>query len=144
MQWTSLKLSAILLLFLLFLIVSLPQGRIQEIKRMLLVHLSHGLFLTWTQKSHHLQIICNNIYMLFNASFSPTTCLPLPCVYLLGEPTSLLVVRNTHPPLSLVCQQLPHPLLALLTLHTPRWLQYLHRWRQQLQSSSFGTLITPL
>ncbi len=29
---------------------------------------------------------------------------------LLGEPASLLVVTNTHPPLSLVCQQLPHPL----------------------------------
>jgi hypothetical protein len=29
----------------------------------------------------------------------------------LGEPTSLLVVTNAHPPLSLVSQQLPHPLL---------------------------------
>jgi hypothetical protein len=30
----------------LFISVSLPLGRIQEIKRMLLVHLTHGLFLT--------------------------------------------------------------------------------------------------
>jgi hypothetical protein len=30
--------------------------------------------------------------------------------YLLGEPASLLVVTNSHPPLSLVCRQLPHPL----------------------------------
>jgi hypothetical protein len=37
----------------------------------------------------------------------------LPHVYLLGEPASLLVVANTHPLLSLVCQQLPYPLLVL-------------------------------
>ncbi len=34
--------------------VSLPRGRIQEIKRMLLVYLTHGLFLTWTQKSRYI------------------------------------------------------------------------------------------
>jgi hypothetical protein len=118
----------------------LPRKWIQEIKRMLLVHLTHGLFLTWAQKSHHLQIIYYNIYMLFNASFNPTPCLPLPRVYLLGEPTSLPVVANTHPPLSLVCQQLPHPLLALPPFHTPQFrLHYLHRQHQQLQSSSSGT-----
>ncbi len=37
--------------------VLLPRGRIQEIKCMLLMHLTHGLFLTLTQKSvggmHH-------------------------------------------------------------------------------------------
>ncbi len=31
--------------------------------------------------------------------------------YLLGETVSLLVVTNTNPSLSLVCKQLPHPLL---------------------------------
>ncbi len=31
---------------------SLPRGRIQEIKCMLLTHLTHGLFLTWKQKYH--------------------------------------------------------------------------------------------
>ncbi len=35
-------------------IVSLPQGKIQEIKRLLLVYPTHGLFLTWTQKSHYI------------------------------------------------------------------------------------------
>ncbi len=41
-------------------------------------------------------------------------------LYLLGEPASLLVVTNPHPPLSLVCQQLSH-LLAFtpLTLSHP-------------------------
>ncbi len=35
-------------------LVSLPRGQIQEIKHMLLMHLTHGLFLTWTQKSHYI------------------------------------------------------------------------------------------
>jgi hypothetical protein len=56
--------------------------------------------------------------MLFNASFNPTPYFSPTRVYLLGEPTSLLVVANTHPPLSLVCQQLPHPLLAFPPFHT--------------------------
>ncbi len=124
-------------------LVSLPQGLIQEIKRMLLMHLMPGLFLTWTQKSHQLQIIYYNIYTLFKASSSPTLCPPLPHVYLLGEPASLLMVANTHPPLSLVCKQLPHPLLVFPTFHTPQIkLQYLHRWHQQLQSSSSGTSLS--
>jgi hypothetical protein len=56
------------------------------------------------------------------------------------KPTSLLVVANTHPLLSLVCQQLLHPLLALPPFHTPQFrLHYLHRWHQQLQSSSSRT-----
>ncbi len=102
-------------------IVSLPRGQIQEIKYMLLMHLTHGLFLTGTQNVIKLWIIYYNIYMLFNASFNSAPCFPPPCVYLLGEPTSLLVVANTHPPLSLVCQQLPHPLIALQSFHTPRF-----------------------
>ncbi len=99
-------------------IVLLPQGRIQEIKHMLLGHLTHGLFLTWTQKSHHLQIIYYNIFLFLNASFNPTPCSPLTRVYLLGEPTSLLVVANTHPPLSLVCQTAP-PFASPPTLSHP-------------------------
>jgi hypothetical protein len=31
------------------LLVSLPQGRIQEIKRIVLVNLTHGIFLTYTE-----------------------------------------------------------------------------------------------
>ncbi len=116
--------------------VSLPRGRIQEIKCMLLVHLTHGLFLTWTQNLIILEIIYYNIYMLFNASVNPAPCFPLPHVYLLGESTSLLMMANTHPPLSLVCQQLPHPLLARPPFHTPQFrIQYWHRRHQQLQSS---------
>jgi hypothetical protein len=81
-----------------------------------------------------------NIYMIIDALFNPTPCFPPNRVYLLGEPTSLLVVANTHPPLSLVCQQLPHPLLALPPFRTPQFrLHYLHRRHQQLKSSSSGT-----
>ncbi len=106
------------------------------------MHLRHGLFLTWPQKSHNLQIIYYNIYTSFNASFNPSPCLMPFRVYLLGEPTSLLVVANTHPLLSLVCQQLPHPLLLLPPFHIPEIkLQYLHRQHQQLQPSSSGTLL---
>ncbi len=59
--------------------------------------------------------------MLFSAAFNPTPYFPPTRVCLLGEPTSLLVVVNTHPPLSLVCQQLPHPLVALPPFHTPKF-----------------------
>jgi hypothetical protein len=87
-----------------------------------------------------LQIIYYNIYMIVDASFNPTPCFPSTHVYLLGEPASLLVVANTHPPLSLVCQQLPHSLLALPPFHTPQFrLHYLHRRHQQLQLSLSGT-----
>jgi hypothetical protein len=40
-------------------------------------------------------------------------------IYLLGEPASLLIVTNAHPPLSLVYQQLPHPLLCPSHPFTP-------------------------
>jgi hypothetical protein len=103
--------------------VSLPQGRVQEIKHMTLVNFTHGLILTCTQKSRY-------IYKSFIAIFTKcTTSLPNPTphvgnkttpLYLLGEPASLLVVTNTHPPLFLVCQQLPHPFaFAPLTLSHP-------------------------
>ncbi len=64
-------------------------------------------------------------------------------LYLLGEPASLLVVANPHPPLSLVYQQLFHPLaftpliLSHPTVHIT--LLYLHRQHQQSRSSSSGT-----
>jgi hypothetical protein len=104
----------------------------------------HGLFSTWTQKSHHLQVIYYNIYTTYNASFNQTPCsLPFR-VYLLGEPTSLLVVANTHPLLSLVCQQLLHPLLVLPPFHTPQIkLPNLHRRNQQHQASSSGAVWVP-
>jgi hypothetical protein len=119
--------------------VSLPQGWIQEIKRMLLLHLRHGLFLTWTQRFYYitdyiLQYLHDNRCLIQPNPLLPTN------LCLLGEPASLLVVTNTHPPLSLVCQQLPHPLLALPPFHTPKLKShYLHRRHQQLQSSLSGT-----
>jgi hypothetical protein len=51
------------------------------------------------------------------------------------------VVANTHPPLSLICQQLPHPLFCFSHPFTPQFkLHYLHRRHQQPQSSSSGTV----
>jgi hypothetical protein len=74
-------------------IVSLPRGRIQEIKRMLLVHITHGLFLTWTQKSHYLQIIYYNIYTSFNAPLNLARCFLPFRVYLLYLENQLLCLR---------------------------------------------------
>ncbi len=106
------------------------------------MYLMDGLFLTWTRKSLSLQIIYYNIYTSFTAPFNPTPCFQPSHVYLLGEPTSLLVVANIHPLLPLVCQQLPHPLLVLPPFHTPQiQLQYLHRRHQQLLPSSSGTVL---
>jgi hypothetical protein len=90
---------------------------------MTLVNFTLGLFLTCTQKSHY-------IYKSLIAIFTECTAFPsklTPCIvdkttslYFLGEPASLLVVMNTHPPLFLVCQQLPHPLaFTPLTLSHP-------------------------
>jgi hypothetical protein len=92
-------------------------------------------------ESHYLQIIHCNIYIPTNAWFNQAPRSLLSHVYLLGEPASLLVVANTLLLLSLVCQQLPHPLLALPPFHTPQIkLQYLYRRHQQHQPSSSGTL----
>ncbi len=100
------------------LLVSLPWGQIQEIKCMLLVHLTHSLFLTGTQRFYHItDYISRNLHD--NRCLIQPSPLLCTCVYLLGEPTSLLVVANTHPPFSLVCQQLPHPLLAPPPLSHP-------------------------
>ncbi len=50
-------------------VVSLPQGRIQENKRMKLVNFTHGLFLTCTQKSRY-------IYKSLLAIFTECTAFP--------------------------------------------------------------------
>jgi hypothetical protein len=62
-----------------------------------------------------------NIYRMYSSSIrtNPFIVIKTTPLYLLGGPASLLVVVNTHPPLSLVCQQLPHPLLALPLFQTP-------------------------
>ncbi len=59
--------------------------------------------------------------MIIDASFNPTRCFPPTRLYLLELPTSLLVVANTHPPLSRVGQKLPHPVLALPPFYTPKF-----------------------
>jgi hypothetical protein len=54
--------------------VSLPWGRIQEIKRMLLVHLTHGLFLTW----HRNLVIHRSYITIFTHHLMPHSPNPLP------------------------------------------------------------------
>jgi hypothetical protein len=75
---------------------------------MTVVYLTHGLFLTCTQKNHiYLQVMHHDIYT--NVQYSLRKNNPLYQQYnpaLLGEQVSLLMVTNSHPPLSLVCQQL--------------------------------------
>jgi hypothetical protein len=94
---------------------------------MTLVNFMHGLFLTCTQNSHY---IYRSFIALFTrcAAFSPNLT---PCVvnkttplYLLGEPASLLMVTNTHIPLSLVRQHLSHPLLCPSHPFTPHSSNY--------------------
>jgi hypothetical protein len=64
---------------------------------------------------HNIYIMYNNLRRGNNPLHQQVT--PF---YLLREPASLLVVTNTHPPLSLVCQQLLHPLaFTPLTLSHP-------------------------
>jgi hypothetical protein len=77
--------------------------------------------LQYLQDVQHSQL---NLPLVFNK----TT--PL---YELGEPASLLMVTNTQPPLSLLCQQLPHTLLCPSHPFTPPKfkLHYLHRQHQQ-------------
>jgi hypothetical protein len=126
--------------------VSLPRVRIQEI--MTVVNFTHVLFLTYTQKSRY---ICHaSQYLFTECTVHPSE--PTPCIdnkttllCLLGEQASLLVVTNTYPPMSLVYQQLPHPLafLPLSPFHTPQFkLHYLQRRHQQSRSSLSGTVKT--
>ncbi len=70
-------------------LVSLPWGRIQEIKCMTLVNFTHGLFLTFTQKSHY-------IYRSFIAIFTRFTAfLPDPTPYIfIRQPCPLLTLEN--------------------------------------------------
>ncbi len=127
-------------------IVSLPQVWIQEIKCMTVVNFTHGLFLTCTQKSLCIYKLCITIFTEYTAISNRTN----PCIsnqakllYLLREPASLLVVMNPHPPLTLVCQQLSHPLaFTPLTLsHPTGQITYLHRRPQQSWLSSSRTVI---
>jgi hypothetical protein len=63
-------------------------------------------------------------------------------LYLLGEPACLLMVTNTHPPLSLVCQQLAYPLLYPsypFTPHSSNFIIYIDNINNS-RSSSSGTL----
>jgi hypothetical protein len=130
--------------------VSLPREWIQGIKCMTMVYFTNSLFLTCTQKSYLFHRLHNSIFT--NIQQFSRTVEPLlnkvTLYFLLGEPASLLVVTNPHPPLSLVCYQLPRPLaltpftpFSPITLHITS-LHYLHRRHQQSQSSSSGTVAT--
>ncbi len=112
---------------------------------MTLVNFKHGLFLTCTHKSHY-------IYRSFIAIFTRCTAFPpdptplhfnkTTLLYLLGEPASLLVVTNTHLPLSLVRQQSPHPLLCPshpVTPHSSNYIIYIDDINNS-RSSSSGTI----
>ncbi len=103
--------------------VLLPRGRIQEIKHMTLVNFTYGLFLTCTQNLIIFTIVHFNIYKMYSISPNSTPCIinKRTLLYLLGEPASLLVVTNTHPSLSLVCQELPHP----FTPHSSNYIIYI-------------------
>ncbi len=65
-------------------------------------------------------------------------------LYLFGDPASLLLVTNTHLPLSLVCQKLPHPLLCPshpFTPHSSNNIIYIDDINNS-RSSSSGTITT--
>jgi hypothetical protein len=66
-----------------------------------------------------LLVFCPAVGKRDNASPNPTPCFLPSHVHLLGEPASLLVVTNAHPPLSLICQQLPPPFACPPTLSHP-------------------------
>ncbi len=67
-----------------------------------------------------------SIYTAINISPGPTPCISKhPLFYFLLFPATFLVVTTTHPPLSLVCQQLSHPLLCPpFTPHSSNYIIY--------------------
>ncbi len=112
--------------------VSLPRVWVQKIKCMPVTYLTHGLFLTCTQKYQCIYKLGIAIFTECTATFIRTNPLPQQQsnpAYLLGEPASLLVVTNTHPPLSLICQQLSRPLaFTPLALSCPTVWMTLFTW----------------
>jgi hypothetical protein len=127
------------------LFVSLPRGRIQEIKRMTLVNFTHGLFLTCTQKSCY-------IYKSFIAIFTKCTTFPSKSTPYISDKTTCFTYLESqhlcswweipiHPCLWSANNCPTHWLLLLAPFHTAQFkLHYLHRWHQQSRSSSSGTL----
>ncbi len=106
------------------------------------VNFMHGLYLTCTKISLNLQIIHCNIYKMCSIStqpdplhFNKTTLL-----YLLGEPAFLLVVTNTHLPLSLVCHQKTAPPSHPFTPHSSNYIIYIDNINDS-RSSLSRTLI---
>jgi hypothetical protein len=115
--------------------VLLPRGWTQEIKRMWLDLLTHGLFLTWTQNLIILQSIHYSIYTSDNAWFPPNPLLP--CFHLFTYFENQLLCSWCEYPSTLV----PVLLTTVPPFHTPQIkLQYLHRRHQQHQPSSSGTI----
>jgi hypothetical protein len=81
------------------LVVSLPRERFHEIKCMMTVHSTHGLFLTCTQCSqlylHNIQII--NIYIMYRQNHYRTPCKSNREPRLTWRASVLLMVANSHP-----------------------------------------------
>ncbi len=101
----------------------LPRWWVQEIKRMYLSSLTHGLFITWTQHSldagRHVQwYICIQYFMNIVLLSNPPPCFPFPLemnypLTYLEIPFLVIVVRmsiHTRPWLMTDCPPLaPHP-----------------------------------
>jgi hypothetical protein len=125
--------------------VSLPRVWVQEIKHTPMMYITHGLFLTCTQKYCFIYKSCIKIFTKCTAFLVRTNPLYQQLhnpAYLLGEPASLLVV--THPIHPCLWSANNCPTLWLLPLspfHIPQFkLHYLHRRHQQSWSSSSGTV----
>ncbi len=73
---------------------------------------------TCIQKSHYFYR-SSTLQYLHDIQLTPCISNRTTLLYLIGELASLLVVTNAHPPLSLVCQQLPFPLLCPSHPFTP-------------------------
>ncbi len=126
--------------------VSLPRGRIQEIKRKMLVNFMHGLFLTCTQKYHYIYRSFIEIFTKYTA-FSPN---PTPCIItVIRHPTFLtwrtsFFARGAEYPSTLVSglpKTAPPFALPLSQFHAPKFkLHYLHRRHQLSRSSLSGTV----
>jgi hypothetical protein len=104
----------------------LSRQRVQEIKRMYLVLLTHGFFFNRNTKQRYSQITNSDThshrYMYTrddSLSIHPLLlsitlvflflCSPTPLFYLLGDPASFARGANSHPLLPLVCYQLFSP-----------------------------------
>jgi hypothetical protein len=131
--------------------VSLPRGRIQEIKHMVLVYLTRGLFWTWTQKSYYIYSSYITIFTrhIMSRSTQPLTSNNIPCFNYLENQLLFswlqitihpcLWSANNCPTLCFAPVTLSHPTVLHYSYTTVFKLHYLHRRHQQPRSSSTRT-----